>query len=385
LPYNEAADLLLQACEAIAEAHSLGIVPRDLKPANLFRILRSDGTPSVKVLDFGISKVKSGTDASMTQTSSMMGSPYDRSPEQMTSAKNVDHRTDIWALGVILHELLTGKVPYQGETIPEICAQVLQIPPPPLSSLRDGAPIDLERVINRALEKNREDRFEDVAAFASAIAPFGHQYSHRHVERISKVLGVAPTIRGSSPDDVRVAGVQTAAMGSKQADNDDNDDSRSATTLGGAAHTQLDYRPPTTASKLPIIAAAAIVLAGGISWAVLSGSGDNDATAEETGPEGAAAAEQEGADPPADKAVEEPKPEPEPEPEKPEAKEEPAAEEKPAVAPKPAPVAAPKPTPAPRPAVVAAPPPAPRPAPRPVAAPKPTPKPSSSSLYLDRK
>ena len=65
----------------------------------------------------------------MTQTSSMMGSPYYMSPEQMTSAKNVDARTDIWALGIILHELLTGRVPYEGETIPEICGQVLQNPP----------------------------------------------------------------------------------------------------------------------------------------------------------------------------------------------------------------------------------------------------------------
>jgi serine/threonine protein kinase len=125
LPIDEAIDYVLQAIEAIAEAHSLGIVHRDLKPANLFRIIRPDGTPSIKVLDFGISKV-GGADASMTQTSSMMGSPYYMSPEQMTSSKSVDARTDIWALGVILYELLSGHVPYEGDTVPEIVAQVLQ-------------------------------------------------------------------------------------------------------------------------------------------------------------------------------------------------------------------------------------------------------------------
>src|SRR5690606_33682382 len=107
LSISEAVDYVVQAMEAIAEAHSLGIVHRDLKPANLFRIVRSDGTPSIKVLDFGISKV--GTDHSMTQTSSMMGSPYYMSPEQMVSSKSVDARTDIWSLAIILYELVAGR------------------------------------------------------------------------------------------------------------------------------------------------------------------------------------------------------------------------------------------------------------------------------------
>src|SRR6185295_6256565 len=105
-------EFVLQACEAIAEAHVLGIVHRDLKPANLFVIRRPDGVLSVKVLDFGISKMTglaaSGGGGSMTKTSALMGSPFYMSPEQMQSSKDVDSRSDIWALGVILYELVTG-------------------------------------------------------------------------------------------------------------------------------------------------------------------------------------------------------------------------------------------------------------------------------------
>src|SRR5690606_18961054 len=113
LPVPEAVEYMLQACEALAEAHALGIVHRDLKPANLFRIERVDGTPSIKLLDFGISKVIAHQVA-LTQTSSMLGSPLYMAPEQMTSSKHVDARADVWALGIILFELVTGEPPFQG-------------------------------------------------------------------------------------------------------------------------------------------------------------------------------------------------------------------------------------------------------------------------------
>ncbi len=151
LPIEEALEYVLQACEALAEAHSLGIIHRDLKPANLFRTVRPDGTPAVKLLDFGISKV-TAADQSMTQTSSMMGSPLYMAPEQMTSAKHVDARADVWALGIILHELLTAQVPFGGETVPELCAKILTQPPPPLRHMRPDAPAALERVILHCLE-----------------------------------------------------------------------------------------------------------------------------------------------------------------------------------------------------------------------------------------
>ena len=231
LPIEETVEYLLQALEAIAEAHSLGIVHRDLKPANLFRIQRADGSPCIKVLDFGISKLTSGDNA-LTRTSSMMGSPYYMSPEQMTNSKSVDARADVWALGIILHELLTGRVPYQGETIPEICAQVLQEPPPPLSSLRRDAPRALEDVVSKALAKKREDRFADVGAMARALLPFAPTHARHSVDRVSRVLGSIPpslataaTIQSVTP----TASVAPATEGG---------------TLTGASNTKPDWRPP---------------------------------------------------------------------------------------------------------------------------------------------
>jgi serine/threonine-protein kinase len=116
------ADFIIQACDAIAEAHSLGLVHRDLKPANLFMTKRRDGTPLIKVLDFGISKSMSIGDGNLalTKTTTMLGSPLYMSPEQMRSAKKVDQRTDIWSLGIIMYELLGGRVPFDSDTLGDL-------------------------------------------------------------------------------------------------------------------------------------------------------------------------------------------------------------------------------------------------------------------------
>jgi serine/threonine-protein kinase len=190
----DAIEFLLQACEAIAEAHALGIVHRDLKPANLFVTRRVDGSPCIKVLDFGISKLTvpgAKPELGMTKTSTVMGSPLYMSPEQMSSSRGVDQRTDIWALGVILYEMLTGRVPFDAETMPQLCGMVLQDPPRPIHELRPDLPQALERVILRCLEKNREHRFNNVAELAYALAPFGQPSALRSAERISRVLGTS--------------------------------------------------------------------------------------------------------------------------------------------------------------------------------------------------
>jgi len=135
LAVGEAIDYLLQACEALAEAHVAGIVHRDLKPANLYLTRRADGSNCVKVLDFGISKAALSPDQAapqnMTQTSSVLGTPGYMAPEQLRSSKHVDARTDIWALGVILHELLTGRLAFQGSTVPEVYTSILAGAPKP--------------------------------------------------------------------------------------------------------------------------------------------------------------------------------------------------------------------------------------------------------------
>jgi serine/threonine protein kinase len=195
LSIEESVEYVLQACEALAEAHALGIVHRDLKPANLFLVRRADGTPSVKVLDFGISKTTgldgSNSDLGMTKTQTVMGSPLYMSPEQMVSARDVDARTDLWALGAILYELLTGKVPFQANTITQLCAMILQQEAPALRNSRPDAPEPLQGIITRCLQKDRNARYPSVAEFAQALGPFAPRRARVSVERVSRVLASA--------------------------------------------------------------------------------------------------------------------------------------------------------------------------------------------------
>jgi serine/threonine-protein kinase len=177
LPLEIAVDYVLQASHAIAEAHARGIVHRDLKPSNLFVTTRSDGSPLVKVLDFGISKalnpeVDAPSSANLTATSAIMGSPLYMSPEQVRNAKQVDARTDIWALGVILHELLTGAPAFSADTLPGICAAITADDPPPLCTLREDAPAELEAVLIKCLEKNVAKRYQTTKDLMAALRPF---------------------------------------------------------------------------------------------------------------------------------------------------------------------------------------------------------------------
>jgi serine/threonine-protein kinase len=188
---EQTVEFVLQACVAVAEAHRLGIVHRDLKPANLFCLRRPDGQLTVKVLDFGISKMSSLRGAiSGTETgpAAFLGSPFYMSPEQMRAAPDMDTGTDIWALGVILYELLTGKVPFHGTTIAELATKVAAEDPPRLRGLRPEVPAGLETAVLRCLKKDRAARFSDVAALAAAIQEFGPKRAAMYVERIAGTL-----------------------------------------------------------------------------------------------------------------------------------------------------------------------------------------------------
>lgn len=193
LPIADAVEFVLQACEAVAEAHAIGIVHRDLKPSNLFLTRRADGSPCIKVLDFGISKVTTGRDSEigMTKTAMVMGSPLYMSPEQMTSARDVDARTDIWAVGAILHELVTGSVPFTADTMPQLCAKILQEPPASLCDLRPDAPVGLQAVVLRCLQKKPADRYPTVAGLAADLLPYAPRSGRVSVERITKVMNAA--------------------------------------------------------------------------------------------------------------------------------------------------------------------------------------------------
>ena len=195
LPIEEAVDFVLQALDALAVAHSAGVVHRDLKPSNLFVTQRSDGSPLVKVLDFGISKVTDtgpSPTATLTRPGMMLGSPRYMSPEQLRNASSVDHRADIWAMGVVLQELLSGTPPYDADTFTALCSMIISEPPTPLRSVLPTAPVELEALILKCLERKADDRFQNVAELAQALAPFAPLESQLIAKKISKILGHVP-------------------------------------------------------------------------------------------------------------------------------------------------------------------------------------------------
>ncbi len=178
-PVPVAVGYLLQACAGVAEAHAAGVVHRDLKLQNLFLTTRADGSPQVKVLDFGISKrVRGGAaeggvdEVSLTTTESFLGSPLYMSPEQLRDSKDVDGRTDIWSLGVILYRLLTGKAPFPGTSLPAVALAIAMEKPAVPSTLRADIPPGLDAVILRCLQKDRAHRYATVGELVAALRPF---------------------------------------------------------------------------------------------------------------------------------------------------------------------------------------------------------------------
>jgi serine/threonine protein kinase len=202
LAVAHAAALALEACDALVEAHALGIVHRDLKPANLFLARAPDHTTCLKILDFGISKMISPDEADfgMTRTGAVVGSPYYMSPEQMRASRSVDARTDIWSLGVILYELVSGHVPFEAPTLPQLCGMILTDPPPPLGQWRPDVPPPFQALVARCLEKDPALRFQSVGDFAMALAAFAPGGAARSLERIVRFSGAQlPEIRTETP------------------------------------------------------------------------------------------------------------------------------------------------------------------------------------------
>ncbi len=198
-----AAELMLQVCEAVAEAHAAGIVHRDLKPENLVLTRTVGGSPKMKVLDFGVSKSTSLTSdgkGALTRTRAILGSPLYMAPEQMRSSRDVDARIDVWALGVVLFELLTNRSPFEAETMPELCLKVVGEPPLSMTGLRPGLPPAIVAIVARCLEKDREKRYANAAELALALEPFAPPRSSAF-SRVSRELGsgLLGSYRASSP------------------------------------------------------------------------------------------------------------------------------------------------------------------------------------------
>jgi serine/threonine-protein kinase len=239
LPVAEAADFILQTLEAIAHAHVIGIVHRDLKPANLFVNISADGTEAIKVLDFGIAKLthaqatKAGarSGGGLTGEHATLGSPSYMAPEQVRAAPEIDARVDIWALGAIFYELLTGATAFPGNSVGEIFGAVLHSTLTPVRQLRPEVPEAVEAVIARCLQRLPEQRYPTVFELAKDVAPFGTGKWQSHVGRIEQTLLRA----GKSSDPER---------------------SR-ASKLGLEAHALEAFGPESRTPKRPFLAPAA--------------------------------------------------------------------------------------------------------------------------------
>jgi len=193
LPIDEVCEIGLQACEALAEVHSAGIVHRDLKPSNLFVTRRADGSPCLKLLDFGISKFTTspgddGADPALTATATVMGSPSYMSPEQLKSTKEVDARTDVWSLGAVVYEALTGKPAFRGETVPQVVAMIASEEPASATGIRADIPSELETAVLACLVKDADQR-STLVGLARTLVRFAPERARASLDRVESVLG----------------------------------------------------------------------------------------------------------------------------------------------------------------------------------------------------
>lgn len=155
LPLDEALNLVTQVADGIQAAHERGVVHRDIKPGNVM----IDAKSRAKVMDFGLAHLEEAT--KITRTGTIIGTPAYMSPEQVRGEK-VDYRTDIWSLGVVLYEMVTGRLPFQGESGQAVALSIQNEQPEPTTALRSGIPKELDRIVSKALAKNPGERYQHV-------------------------------------------------------------------------------------------------------------------------------------------------------------------------------------------------------------------------------
>jgi serine/threonine-protein kinase len=192
LPVQEVADLVLPVLTAMAEAHSAGIVHRDLKPENIFLQRSTGGSWTPKVLDFGISKLRDTESMSLTGSGTLLGTPYYMAPEQASSARDVDARADIYSIGVILYHCVSGNVPFTGTSLVQVIGQILTATPPPLRDSVPDVPAAFEHVVQRAMAKDADARFQSAQELGRALLPFVGERTRINYEHELVVPGGGP-------------------------------------------------------------------------------------------------------------------------------------------------------------------------------------------------
>jgi eukaryotic-like serine/threonine-protein kinase len=262
-PIAEAVGYLRQACDALSEAHALGIVHRDIKLQNLFLTHKANGQPSVKVLDFGLSKLRDARTPKLTATGAILGSPHYMSPEQLGDPRRVDPRSDLWALGVVLHRLLADTPPFAGRNMAEICSSIIDAEPQPLSELRDDVPPELEALVLRCLTKDPARRFQTADELSAALEPFSRATTEAAPESTpprARAETVPMATSGDRPEDSRPESVTVlrppVRPGTPPAPPD---------TLSGSSHrTDAPRRSQEARVRWAIVATAALVSAGAV-------------------------------------------------------------------------------------------------------------------------
>ena len=268
LSVGRAVRIMLQVCDALAAAHEKGIVHRDLKPENIFLVKRKRDADFVKVLDFGIARFNEpatiGGGKNLTATGMTMGTPHYMSPEQAQGLPNLDHRTDIYALGVILYEMLVGDTPFNAETFPLLIVQIVTADAPLLSVRRPDVPREFGTAVMRCFAKDREARFQTVEEFAKAIEPY---VSLDTPPQMAPQLGELETIRPGANQAIK------ANRGANQLT-----DATSEIRPIGATEVERAIRRP---SRVPLIVfgvGAVLALIGSIVWTLKQRPSEEDIT-----------------------------------------------------------------------------------------------------------
>jgi serine/threonine protein kinase len=288
LPVAEVVDYAIQACEALAHAHAIGVVHRDLKPANLYLACRPDGGNAIKIIDFGISKsTRSSPNQKKLTGHHVLGSPVYMPPEQLRNAKEIDGRADLWSLGVVVYEMLTGTTPFDADGVGEIFAAILGNDPVPLCERNPAVPKALSDVISKCLKRDVNERWQDAGELAKALLPFGTGTWNEVVVRIDSLLARARMMRSlSTPIETKLVVDAIAAAAE-----------RAKTTSGARSAppppsqpkpTVIDTTPDTTSTmseasrfrsrKWPFFAGAAAVIAAVVVFGVIKTRASNDAS-----------------------------------------------------------------------------------------------------------